>query len=83
MGNKMIRLSKGQWEAIGAQMGLTKEAKGAIPVLLSLHGRLQEIVAKLDRMGSEELRHPKLESAAEKLHGDIARFESLLDTYGS
>lgn len=81
--SKMIKLSKEQWAAIGVEMGYIKEADIAVPIVLSLHSRLQEIVAKLDRMGSEELRHPKLESAAEKLHGDISRFESLLDTYGS
>ena len=80
---KMIKLSKEQWAAIGVEMGYIKEADVSFPVVRSLHSRLQKIVAKLDRMGSEDLRHPKLEIAAEKLHGDISRFESLLDTYGS
>jgi hypothetical protein len=76
--SKMIKLSKEQWAAIGVEMGFMKEADIGVPVVHSLHLRLQEIVAKLDSMGSEDLRHPELESAAQQLHGDLSRFESLL-----
>lgn len=81
--SRIVKLSKDQWMQVGVEMGFLKEADAAVPVVLSLHSRLQDIVAKLDRMGSEDLRHPKLEAAAEKLHGDLVRFESLLDTHGS
>lgn len=81
--SRIVKLSKGQWMQVGVEMGFLKEADIGVPVVMSLHSRLQEIVAKLDRMGSENLRHPKLETAAEKLHGDLVRFESLLDTPGS
>jgi hypothetical protein len=45
---------------------------------MSLHARMKSLIDALDGMDQAEWRDPKLESAAEKLHGDIVRFESLV-----
>jgi hypothetical protein len=71
------KLSKSDWERIGEEQGWTKEAD-AVPFVASLHAKMKSLIEALDSMDQAEWRDPKLESAAEKLHGDVARFESLV-----
>jgi hypothetical protein len=72
------KLSRSEWERIGSEQGWTKQADGAVPIVMSLHARMKSLIDALDGMDQAEWRDPKLESAAEKLHGDIVRFESLV-----
>ena len=72
------KLSRSEWERIGSEQGWIKKADIAVPLVASLLARMKSVVAELDSMDPAELRDPKLEGAAEKLHGDIARFENLV-----
>ena len=47
--SRIVKLSKGQWMQVGVEMGFLKEADIRVPVLLSLHSRLQQ---SLDTPGS-------------------------------
>jgi hypothetical protein len=68
---------------IGVESGYIKEADIGVPPMMILLSSMKDMVAKIDAMGADELRHPKLEEAATIINGNLARFDKLLDTYGS
>ncbi len=81
--SKIIKLSKSDWMRIGMESGYIKEADIGVPPVMILLSSMKDMVAKIDAMGTDELRHPKLEEAATIINGNLVRFNSLLDTHGS